>query len=317
MSVARLRILVTGATGFVGRHVLTSLLNDGVEVYTAGRTAPELSDDCASRHFFVPDIGPDSDWSEALTDIDVVVHLAGLAHIQHSTGQAGRQFEVVNTLGTERLARDALAAGVKRFVFVSSIAVYGCNSGAELEHQGVLSPVNAYGRSKAEAEKKLLDMLVDSDCGLVIVRPPLVYGPEAPGNFGALEKLVRTGIPLPLASVDNARSFLSVWNLAEFIKLCCFHDDASGHRFLVKDDRDLSTPELISLIARSAGATARLFPFPVALLKILAKLSGKYGIYEKLCGSLVINDSHARNLLDWSPPVTASEGIRRTFSSNL
>lgn len=224
-------------------------------------------------------------------------------------------FRTVNVEGTLNLARQAVAAGVKQFVFISSIGVNGVQTpiGKPFSEADQPNPHNAYALSKWEAEQGLRHIAVETGLAVVIIRPPLVYGCNAPGNFGALMRAVQRGWPLPLGAVHNHRSLVALSNLVDFIVTCISHPQAANQTFLVSDGQDLSTTELVRGMAQAAGVPARLLPVPVWALQAGAKLLGKVDAVQRLCGNLQVDISKARNLLGWVPPVSVEDGLRRAM----
>jgi nucleoside-diphosphate-sugar epimerase len=224
-------------------------------------------------------------------------------------------FHAVNVGGTLNLARQAAAAGVRRFLFVSSIGVNGARTVSEIpfHETGNTNPHNAYALSKWDAEVGLIKIAADTGLEVVIIRPPLVYGRNAPGNFGSLRRAVQRGLPLPLGAVHNRRSLVSLDNLVDLIVTCITHPKAANQTFLVSDGQDLSTTELVRGMAQAAGVPARLLPVPVWVLQALASLLGKGEAMQRLCGNLQVDISKARNLLGWVPPVSVEEGLRRAM----
>jgi nucleoside-diphosphate-sugar epimerase len=222
------------------------------------------------------------------------------------------EFRRVNVDASLALATQSLQLGVRRFIFISSIGVNGDQSSNEpLTEEQAPNPVTPYGISKQEAEEGLRRLLTGTGTELVILRPPLVYAATAPGNFARLLHLVKAGVPLPLASVDNRRSFLALENLLDFIERCIDHPAASGQLFVVADGEDLATSELIRCLAEGMQRPPRLWPCPESILKFAAKLSGRASTYQQLCGNLQVNIDKARRLLDWSPPLEARQALRR------
>ncbi len=301
-------VLVTGATGFVGRPLCRLLAERCLPLRAALRSPDAGSLPSAARGVVVGDIGPETDWGEALEGVDSVVHLAARVH-RLQDDQPGL-YRRVNTLGTLNLAEQAARAGVRRFVFLSSVKAVG-----ESGHLGPTtppSPADAYGRSKREAELGLRDLEARTGLEVVILRPPLVYGPGVRANFLRLLRLVDRGLPLPLASVDNRRSLVFVNNLADAILTCLEHPAAAGGTFYVSDSELLSTPELIRRLAAALGRPVRLFPFPPSLLRLVAKAAGRAAVAERLLGDLTVDDAPLRETLSWVPPITPDEGISRT-----
>ncbi len=259
----------------------------------------------------VADISRLNNWNIILSGIDTVVHLAAKAH--RFKKEHLSDFYRINVEATEALARASAKAGVKRFIYISSVGVNGeFNSGMPLRENDVLRPHSAYAISKWQAENVLQKVLNEMGMEIVILRPPLVYGLGAPGNFGRLLRLVNLGIPLPLGNINNLRSFIYLGNLIDAIIVCIQHPRAAGEVFLVSDGQDISTPDLIRMIAQTMGKKPRLFTPPYSILKALCMVVGKSEELEKLTGTLVVDSSKIRNLLGWKPPFTLREGIRET-----
>lgn len=295
-------ILVTGASGFVGRQLCRHLQERGEQFRMCMRHA-------YPNTISVGDINESTDWNTALLGVQVVIHLAGRAHVLNHT--LPYEFRRVNVEGTLNLASQAAAAGVKRFIFVSSIGVNGnrtvCSPFSESDQP---NPQEPYAVSKWEAEKLLLNLAAETDMELVIIRPPLVYGSNAPGNFGRLYRLVRRGIPLPLGAIRNHRSLVALENLVDLIITCIGHPSAVGQTFLVSDGEDVSTPDLIRRIAFSMGRTVRLIPVPYAILVAGMTLLGRRELATRLCGSLQVDITKARKVLGWTPPVKMDDALR-------
>jgi nucleoside-diphosphate-sugar epimerase len=321
-----MKILVTGASGFVGGSLLVTLRERGHKVTAASRSRVEQP-----GIFYVrsPELGLESDWSESLADVDAVVHLAGLAHVtsERSDAETDNKYLRINAEGSRKLAEQCVCAGVKHFVFLSSCHAVAAESDDVLTDQNLPQPITAYGRSKLAAEEAIKSALADSGCAWTILRPPLVYGLGNKANFGLLLKLVQTGIPLPLSSVRNRRSFIYVENMVDLISKCSGNPKAFGKTFLPSDGEDLSTAELIEKIARAetgdlkpecngggcAARRARLFPFPESILKAAGRLPG-LGALRKLTSSLYVDSEPIRRELGWTPPFTVEEGLRRTLA---
>lgn len=268
----------------------------------------------------VGDLGRATDWFPALQGVDAVVHCAGRAHVLKDTAADPlAAFRIVNVEGTLNLAQQAVVAGVKRFVFVSSIGVNGVQTalGKPFSEADQPKPHNAYALSKWEAEQGLLRIADESGLEVVIIRPPLVYGFGAPGNFGSLMRAVQRGWLLPLGAVHNQRSLVALDNLVAFIVTCISHPQAANQTFLVSDGQDLSTTELVRGTAHAAGVPVRLLPVPVWVLQAGATLLGKGDVVQRLCGNLQVDISKARQLLGWVPPVSVDEGLQRAVTSGL
>lgn len=310
------RILVTGASGFVGRRLTAVLAELGHEVRAAVRTAAPLAAGSIGESIMVGNLDSDTDWWAALDDVGVVVHLAARVHVmQDNVLDPLAEFRLINVAGTLNLARQAAAAGVKRFVFVSSVKVNGEStpSGRAFTEADVPNLQDAYGRSKHEAEQGLRQLSADTGMEVAIIRPPLVYGHGVKANFAALMRAVHRGWPLPLGAVHNQRSLVALDNLVDFIVTCITHPQAANQTFLVSDGQDLSTTELVRGMAQAAGVPARLLPVPVWALQAGASLLGKGDAVQRLCGNLQVDISKARSLLGWVPPVSVEEGLRRAM----
>jgi nucleoside-diphosphate-sugar epimerase len=306
-----MKVFVTGANGFVGGEVLQRLnVMSGLQVLGSVRRAAEMT---GATVVEVGDLTAQTDWSMALAGADAVVHLAARVHVmQDIEADPLTAFRVVNVDGTLNLARQAAAAGVKRFVFISSVKVNGESTppGGAFTEVDAPNPQDAYGQSKHEAEQGLRQLSTDTGMEVVIIRPPLVYGPGVKANFAALTRAVKRGWPLPLGAVHNQRSLVALDNLVDFIVICITHPQAANQTFLVSDGQDLSTTELVRGMAQAAGVPARLLPLPVWALQAGASLLGKGDAVQRLCGNLQVDISKARSLLGWVPPVTVEEGLR-------
>lgn len=303
-----MRVLVTGADGFVGRALLPALTKAGHAARAAVRV-PRA--DSAPDAVAIGDIGPETDWTAALDGIEAVIHLAARVHVMRETATDPLdQFRRVNVEGTRRLAT-AAAAGVRRFVFVSSVKVNGEETAERpFTEADIPLPEDPYGISKWEAEQILGGTA--SGMETVVLRPPLVYGPGVKGNFLSLLKLCNRGWPLPLGAIGNARSLIYVGNLADALVRAVDHPAAAGETFLVSDGEAVSVPELVRRIAAALDRPARLLPVPPGLLRAGAALIGRPGAAKRLLGSLVVDDQRIRKILAWQPPFTMVEGLRET-----
>ena len=311
-----MKILVTGANGFVGRTLCADLVQRGFNVVAAVRRLafePAAVNPPRMQIEAVGDIGAHTDWTAALNGCACVVHLAARAHIMRDSASSPlAAFRAVNVDGTVQLARAALEAGIKRFVFVSSVGIHGNQNARAFTESDAARPAEDYAVSKLEAEQALRRELAGSAMELVIVRPPLVYGPGCPGNFLRLLKLLSSGVPLPFGAIDAKRSFVSVWNLADFLATCAVHENAANNVFLVSDMEDVALPCLLEGLAGGMGHRAPIFPFPPGLLSMAATMLGKGVMYDKLCGSLTVDATHAQRTLNWCVPVSLAEGLHRT-----
>lgn len=301
---------VTGASGFVGQALVTHLRRQGREVRELVRTAAPGS----TGQVAVGDIGGATDWARALEGLACVVHCAARVHVmRESAADPLAAFRQVNVEGTRRLARQAARAGVRRLVFLSTVKVHGESTqpGRPWTATDAAHPQDAYGVSKWEAEQALWAEAADSKLEVVVVRPPLVYGPGVRANMERLRRLVARGIPLPLGGVDNRRSLVSLDNLVDMLACCIDHAHAPGHRFLVSDGQDLSTPDLVRAMASAMNRPARLLPVPAAWLRLAGRLTGRSAEVERLVGSLQVDLGPTRAALGWQPPLTAAQGLHR------
>lgn len=309
-----MKILITGATGFVGSSLIQRLLKEDV------RLIATVLDGEATEHLptvvervVVQPLSESIDYSTSLQHVDIVIHLAARVHIMQDTATDSLQeIRKVNLHGTERLARQAARAGVKRFVYISTIKVHGEETDTPYYEDSLLAPLDPYGTSKAEAEAALWRVAEETGLEVAIIRPPLVYGPGVKANFRQLISYVRRGVPLPFASICNKRSFIYVDNLADALVCCAIHPIVIGRTYLVSDGEDVSTPELIRLVASALGVSARLFPFPLGLLRIAGRILGKSAAIERLIGSLRVDSSKIRREQGWQPPFTMEQGLKET-----
>ncbi len=303
------RVLITGATGFVGRTLLAT------SAATQNRAAVRLNfmPGVEADQVIVGDIDGQTDWSQALAGVDYVVHLAARVLVMKPTANDRLEYERTNVLGTERLARAAAAAGVKRLVYLSSIKVNGeCAQDRAFRADDVPQPQDDYARSKLEAERRLSAIETASGMAVSIVRSPLVYGAGVRGNFLRLLSLAHSGLPIPLGSVANVRSMVSVWNLCDLICALLRHERPMSGVFLVADGQAVSTAELLRRLGKFMDRPARLFSVPVGALRALATLVGRGAEIGRLCDSLAVDISDTRARLDWSPPMTLDAGLKRT-----
>lgn len=306
-------VVVTGASGFVGTALCSQLVQLGWRVRMALRR-PTPDSERAADYRVVGEIGPDTDWAPVLDGAAAVVHLAAHVHVMGAAGSdALAIYRRVNAAGTERLARAAAAAGVKRLVFLSSIKVNGeATSERPFTETDRPTPVDAYGISKWEAEQVLAQVGRETGLEVAVLRPPLVYGPRVKANFLSLVKAIALGWPLPLASARNRRSLIYVGNLASAIVCCLEHPAAAGRTYLVADGEPISTPDLVRRIARALHRPARLLPVPAGLLRLGGRLTGRRDAVERLLGSLEVDASLIRRELGWTPPFSPDEGLQAT-----
>lgn len=307
-----MKVLVTGANGFVGQALCARLDQAGHQAVPGVRRARGMSGEQV-----VGGIDGTTRWADALEGCQAVVHLAARVHVMRDTATDPLdEFRRTNVDGTLNLARQAAAAGVRRFVFISSVKVHGESTlpGHPFSESDAPAPQDAYGQSKLEAEQGMLTMAQATGMELVIIRPPLVHGPGVRANFQSLMRAVAMGLPLPLAAVDNRRSLVALDNLVDFIVTCIDHPAAANQAFLVSDGEDLSTPELIRQLARAMGRSPRLFALPMGVLRAVAALTGRQSALERVCGNLQVDISKARTILAWSPPQSVREGLSLTVS---
>jgi nucleoside-diphosphate-sugar epimerase len=345
-----INVLVTGANGFIGRALCNKLIADGYHVRGAVRSAAQMTAlPSGVEGVMVGDVGQETDWSEALAGIEGIVHLAARVHVMRENSvDPLAAYREVNVEGSKCLAIAAANAGVKRFVYISSVKVNGESTGNKSRDQGpgvrgqgknryqvsgysgqgtegrrsvpkqsfsekdVPEPQDPYGISKWEAEQVLRDVAADTGLEVVILRPPLVYGPGVRGNFLRLLRIVWMGIPLPLASIKNCRSLIYIGNFVDAIVNCMTSPNAAGKAYLVSDGDDVSTPDLIRRIAAASGRRALMLPVPAWMMRMAGKIIGRSDELERLFGSLTVDISKICRELNWKPPYTPEEGIRET-----
>ena len=301
-------ILLTGSNGFIGSNLLRAL-DFKVRLVLRNKLKNIKSND---DKFYISNFSKSTNWVGAFTGINCIVHLASIAHQNLSKNSANPSvlFEV-NTEGTLHFALSAAKSGVKRFIFVSSIGVNGYSSNLPFTELDVPSPIEPYALSKMKAEEGLLAISKKYEMDIVIIRPPLVYGSNSPGNFSKLIKLVKLGIPLPFASVNNKRSFVGISNLIDFIILCTKHPKAKNEIFVISDGDDTSLPLLLNLISVAIGKKSWLFPCPGLFLRVLAKFFGKSVEFNKLVCDLQVDISKARSLLNWNPKYSIKDELNK------
>lgn len=308
-----MKILVTGANGFVGSALCTELIKRDITVLGAIR---EKSYATGLKSMLVGDINNTTNWMDCLLGVDIVIHLAARVHImKDQVKNPLAEFRKTNVEATLNLAKQAHQAGVKRFIYMSSIKVNGevTKLGQPFNTSDQPCPQDAYAISKFEAEQGLLDLAKETGMEVVIIRPPLIYGAGVKANFASMVRAVKCGIPLPLGAISNKRSFVYVGNLVSLIIKCIEHPAAANQTFLVSDGRDLSTTELLKACAIALNVKPRLIPVPKILIELAAGLVGKRGLSQRLCGNLQVDISQARELLDWEPPFSVEEGLKATI----
>ena len=311
---AFMKILVTGATGFVGTALINRLGREGFMV-RAAVLAGEKTDHlpASAEKIMAPPLPDMTGYAELLRGTDAVVHLAARVHImQDGAADPLTEFRKVNVTGTERLARLAAATGVRRMVFLSSVKVHGEGRAAPYTETDPLFPIDHYGVSKQEAEDALRRVAAETGLEVVIIRPPLVYGPGVKANFLKLLKTVRMGIPLPFGCIRNRRSLIGLGNLVDAVLACACHPKATGNTYLVSDGEDVSTPELARRIASALGCPARVVPVPMAIMHLAGMLTGKRAEVARLAGSLTVDTGKIRRDLGWRPPFTMEQGLAET-----
>ncbi|MEZ9645209.1 UDP-glucose 4-epimerase family protein [Vibrio sp. 10N.261.52.C2] len=311
-----MKVLVTGSTGFVGARVVQLAEERGWAVVPVVRRTSRTQHNC----FFVSSIGPKTDWSDAFKGVDCIVHCAARVHQMNEGEQdALAAYRDINTLGTLNLAKQAAEAGVKRFVFVSSIKVNGelTEPGSPFLPNLDNIPKDPYGLSKYEAEVALTKLSKETGLEVVIVRPPLVYGPGVKANFLSIMRMVEKGMPLPFGAIHNKRSLVYIDNLSSLILTCCEHPSAPGHTFLASDSQDVSTSQLIRAIALSMDKSSRLLPIPMSWIRVGASVLRKQHLAQRVCANLQVETCHTKEILGWTPPVTFEEGINKTVEVYL
>ena len=318
-----MRVLLTGGTGFIGAAVGRALLSAAYEVVGVARKLPTsiaLGSDPKILWHEVGSINNTTQWSQILQGVDTVVHCAARTHVMNEhAADALTAYREVNVAGTLRLAQQAAAVGVQRFVFLSSIKVNGeaTAEGKVFTEVSPLLPEDPYGRSKAEAERTLFALADQTGMEVVVIRPPLVYGPGVKGNFARMLQWMKRGVPLPLGAVHNQRSLVALDNLVSLVLLCADRTcspQAANQIFVVADGEDVSTTMLLQKMAQSAGSSSRLLPVPVCLLRAVASMLGKGGVAQRLTCNLQVDATKARMLLDWQPLVSMDEQLAKVLA---
>lgn len=312
-------VLVTGCTGFIGGALVSLLARRGDLCVTACVRKEANLWDASIKQVVCPDIGQKTGWQWALRNVTHVIHLAGVATEPARETGIGSIYQRVNVEGTLNLARQATAAGIKRFVFISSIKVNGewTVVGQPFTHDQKLTPQDAYGVSKYEAEKGLARLANETGMEVTVIRPPLVYGPGVKANFRSMMAWINKGYPLPLGAIHNQRSLVALGNLVDLIVTCIDHPAAANEIFLVSDGEDLSTTELLHRMGQALGKPARLLPVPAWFIEIGATVLGKKAIAQRLCGNLQVDISHTCNTLGWTPPLNVDEALKQTAEAYL
>jgi len=307
-------VLVTGADGFVGKALCAEMVSRGWKVRASVRSREKMKS--LPKEIGIIETGsidPDTDWAHALDNVDSVVHLAGRVHVMaDSSSDPLSEYRIVNTAGTEKLARSAASSGVRRFIFMSTVKVNGEGGEVPYCEDDIPEPSDPYGISKWEAEKIIKAIANETGMEAVIIRAPMVYGPEVKANFLRLLKAVDRGIPMPLAGINKKRSMIYLGNLVDVIMTCMTHHEAGQKTYLVSDDYDVSTPELIRQIATALGKTGRLFSLPLFMLRLAGLITGKSQAMDRLTGSLAVDTSKIKKELGWNPPFTLAQGLKQT-----
>ncbi|MBC7006734.1 NAD-dependent epimerase/dehydratase family protein [Photobacterium sp. BZF1] len=298
--------LVTGASGFIGKELLKSncKFKSLYRISACDKVEP---------YYCIDELDGNTQYGNAFDGVEAIIHLAGLAH---SKSYSHKEYRKVNVEGTLNIAKQAAVAGVKRFVFVSSIGVHGFSLNGKITEQSQVSPHNEYAKSKYDAELGLSEISKETGLEVVIVRPTLVYGFNAPGNFGLLTSLISRFPLLPFGMVHNRRDFISVQNLSDLLITCAKHPKAAGHTFLASEGETVSTKEFANAIAGGLNKTIIQLPVPVKLMKFVARVTGRSTMVEQLVGNFEVDSSHAKNILDWQPPYTMKESMKTLIAKN-
>jgi nucleoside-diphosphate-sugar epimerase len=307
-------VLVTGATGFVGRPLCDSLAQAGYSVCAALHRDRAVSAHVAQK-VVVGDIGATTDWKVALSGVESVIHVAARAHVLNDAADGEQAYMETNARGTQSLAEAAARAGVRRFIYLSTVKVNGEETtGHAFTRDDEPRPQDAYGLSKWFGEKLLFEAAAATGMEVTVVRSPLVFGVGVRANFLRLLRYVDRGVPLPLGAVKNSRSFVSVWNLCDLLVNLLKNPAAPGRTWMVSDGEDLSTPQLIARLGHVMGRRVRLFPVPVGMLQLCGSLMGRKAEIARLCGSLVVDMRQTRDELGWTPPIETDDALARTVA---
>lgn len=313
-----MKILITGANGYLGQSLSLESLRRGIEVCAAVRKLSKLPGFIEATN--IGDINSTTDWSRALRECEVVVHLAARVHVNgKKESEDIEEFRKVNVEGTMNLAKQSSIVGIKRFIFISTIGVNGAETfGTPYKPQDTPAPHSAYALSKHEAERGLLKLAMETDMEVVIIRPPIIYGAKAPGNFGLLVDWLKRSIPLPLGCVKhNLRSFVAIDNIVDLILTCVMHPNAANKIFLVSDGEDISTAELLKKMGKTMQRPVYLLSVPVKLLILIASILGRKVMARSLLGSLQLDISDTCEVLNWKPSISMDEGLRRAVGGGL
>jgi UDP-glucose 4-epimerase len=311
-----MKVLVTGVSGFVGEALVSEAICRGLQVRGVARSGAKVIN--GIEIMVIDLLDGEVEWSAPLSNANVVIHLAARVHIMSDSAvDPLAEFRRVNVAGTLNLARHAATAGVKRFVFMSSIKVNGEQTKVEqpFTEDDTVNPCDAYGISKCEAEAGLRLIAKQTGMEVVIIRPVMVYGPGVKGNFLSMMHWLHKGIPLPLGSIKNTRSFVALDNLVDFIITCLQHPSAANQTFLVSDGEDISTTQLLQFTASAMKVKSRLMPVPALMIEVAAKLLNRGDVAQRLCGNLQVDISKARQLLGWVPPISVKEGLQKAVES--
>jgi nucleoside-diphosphate-sugar epimerase len=302
-----MKVLVTGANGFVGRHLCDSFARSSANVVAVVRNKNHRIENAQQ---VVKSINANTNWKDALIGVNAVIHLAARVHVIHEQSESPLQdFIASNVDSTINLAQQAASAGVSRFLFVSSVGVNGNQSNVPFNELDEPNPLDLYSESKINAELTLQNLIGNTTMQIVIIRPPLVYGTNAPGNWFRLVTLIKKKLPLPFGAIHNKRSLIHIKNLVDFLVLCTHHPKAANETFLISDDDDVSTTQLVTEIILANGRKPNLIPIPQKLLVFILIICGKKALATRLCGNLQVDITKAKTLLGWQPPYTFKQGV--------